>query len=160
MGDPTNPSASLAALEAVFGPASDAGFGSATFSVAGGADLAAIALATYRWFVGAKWAGFGEAAWMGAWRRVYARPAGGPRDVVAELSALPDREAKSSAGVMMDGLEEPARGKAALAAAFDAADVTRFEVYNLGDGAAMSGVLLVAARGASDPVTIVAFLLD
>jgi hypothetical protein len=94
----------------VFGPASDAGFGSATFAVAGGADLAAIALATYRRFVRREVGWLGEAAWMGT-RRVYARPSGGPRDVVAEFSALPDREAKSSAGVMMDGSRSPRAGR-------------------------------------------------
>ncbi|MBL9087415.1 MAG: hypothetical protein JNM10_09755 [Planctomycetia bacterium] len=160
MGTPSTPSTAVAALEAVFGPASDAGFGSATFTGPTGADLEPVARATYRRFVGAKWERFGEAAWMGPWRRVYARPAGAARDVVAELAALPDREARSSAGAMVDGLEDAARGKAALAAAFDATDVTRFEVYNAGDGEAMSGVVLVGARGPADPVTIVAFLLD
>ncbi len=160
MADPTTPSDATAALEAVFGPASETGFGSATFVVPGGGDLGAIALATYRRFVGAKWARFGEAAWMGPWRRVYARPAGAPRNVVAELAALPDADARRSAATMIEGLEDAAAARAALAAAFDGPDVTALEVFNAGDGAAMSGVVVAGSRGVAGAATVLAFLLD
>ncbi len=48
---------------------------------------------------------------------------------------------------------------AALAAAFDDPAVTELRVFNLGDGGAMSGIL-VAARRATGDATFLVFLLD
>ena len=52
-------------LEAIFGPHSDRGFGSAVFyeKLEDSEDLEHLALRVYRHFVGGLWARWGEAAW-------------------------------------------------------------------------------------------------
>ncbi|HRX05033.1 MAG TPA: hypothetical protein P5148_17925, partial [Anaerolineae bacterium] len=68
----------VADLETVFGPPSQAAFGSAVFNQAldAGAGLETAALGKYKYFVGDLWERYGEDAWMGPWKEVYARPAG------------------------------------------------------------------------------------
>jgi len=147
-------------LERSYGPPSRAGFGSAVFWVSGAdASLEDQARACYRRFVGELWERWGEAAWMGPWREVYARPADAPGDVVSELRAL-EQGAASSANLILDPAGGAEAARAALAAAFDDPAVQALKVFNLGDGEAVSG-LLVAAR--VDPPAgdlFLAFLMD
>jgi hypothetical protein len=149
------------ALEAAYGAPSQAGMGSAVFfeRLAPGADLEKAAVAKYRHFVGASWERFGEKAWMGPWKQVHARPSGARPDVVAELRALPDAQARSSAGMVLDVVEQAEKARAALADAFDDPTVSELRVFNLGDGGAKSG-LLVAGRRASGDATFLVFLMD
>lgn len=65
----------IAELEAVYDGPSRAGFGSAVFfaQLSATDDLERIALEKYRFFVGDLWERYGEDAWMGSWRKVYAR---------------------------------------------------------------------------------------
>ncbi|HMQ54974.1 MAG TPA: hypothetical protein PKE64_27525 [Anaerolineae bacterium] len=83
----------VAKLQAAYGPPSQAGFGSAVFyeQLPPAEHLAQAALAKYRYFVGELWERYGEAAWLGPWREVYARQAGVKPDIVAELKAIKDR---------------------------------------------------------------------
>jgi hypothetical protein len=151
----------VAALEDAYGEPSQAGMGSAVFHerLAAGADLEKAAVAKYRHFVGASWERFGEKAWMGPWKQVRAREAGARPDVVAEVGSIADPQAKGSAGVVLDDVERPDAARAALAGAFDDPAVADLRVFNLGDGGAMSG-LLVAGRRASGDATFLVFLMD
>lgn len=151
----------VAVLEAAFGPPSQAGFGSAVFfdPLAPDADLEQAALARYQFFVGDLWERYGADAWMGPWQRVYSRPAGAARDIVAELRALANRDAAMSASVLLDSVDAPEPAQAALAAAFDDPAVAELTVFTLGDGGAMAGLLVAGLRQERGAIFLV-FLLD
>lgn len=151
----------LADLATVYGGPSQAAFGSAVFgeTLADGADLTAAALAKYKYFVGDLWEQYGEAAWMGPWKEVYARPLDAAHDIVTELRAVDDADAALSVPMILDNIDDAEQARAALAAAFDAPDVTEVRVFNLGDGGAMSGIL-VAGRRTTDEAFFLVFLLD
>ena len=149
-------------LEAAYGGPSQSGFGSAVFhaTLKDGDDLSQAALARYRTFVGPLWERYGEAAWMGPWRVVYARAPGANPDIEAELRGIADREAHLSVPMILDDLEGAQAARAALSAAFDAPAVTELRVFNLGDGAAMTGLLVAGRRGADGATTCLVFLMD
>lgn len=149
-------------LEAAYGAPSQAGFGSAVFheQLKPAAKLAEAALAKYTYFVGDLWERYGEDAWMGPWKEVYARPAGAKPDIVAELRGIEDADAANSATMVLDVVEDAARARAALAAAYDDPAVIELRVFNLGDGEAMSGILVAGRRGDSGEATFLVFLLD
>jgi hypothetical protein len=123
-------------------------------------DLERAALAKYRFFVGDQWERFGEAVWMGSWKEVYSRQPGAKHDIVAELRGIADRGARLSASVVLDDVEDAETARAALSAAFDDSAVTELSVYNIGDGGAMSGLLVAGRRGETGEATFLAFLLD
>ncbi|MCB0042035.1 MAG: serine hydrolase [Caldilinea sp.] len=155
------PADPVAALQAAYGPPSQAAFGSAVFyePQAGGADLEALALEQYKYFVGELWERYGEAAWMGPWRQVYARPAGATPDIMAELSAIDDFDASLSVPMILEAVDEAEQARAALAAVYDDPAMAEVAVYTLGDGGAMSGLLVAGRRTTGDAVFLV-FLLD
>ena len=152
----------VAALEAAYGAPSQAAFGSAVFheQLKATDSLEQAALAKYKYFVGDQWGRFGEAAWMGPWKQVYARQPDAKHDIVAELRGLADRGARLSASVILDDVENAEAASAALSAAFDDSAVTELMVYNVGDGGAMSGLLLVGRRAETGESTFLVFLLD
>lgn len=156
MPDNTDNASALARLEAAYGPPSQAGFGSAVFHQAlePAADLVAAAQERYRDFVGELWERWGEAAWMSPWREVYSRPAGATHDIVAELRALDDPDATLSVPMILEN--DPA----ALAAVFDHPSMTELRVFTLGDGQAMSGLLLAGRQAEENQVTCLVFLMD
>jgi len=149
-------------LQAAYGGPSQEGFGSAVFSetLPGADDLRQAALAKYRYFVGKLWDRFGEATWMGPWKEVYAREPGATPDIVAELRAIADRDARLSVPMVLENIEGAEAARAALSAAFDDPAVTELRVFNLGDGEAMSGLLVAARRGADGESTFLVFLMD
>ncbi len=164
-----NPSNSVAArpayvtaLEAAYGAPSQAGFGSAVFYEPLGADdsLTDAALAKYKYFVGDLWERWGEDAWMGPWKEVYTRKPGAKPDIVAELRGIADPDAAISAPMILDVVQDAEGARAALAAAFDDPAVTELRVFNLGDGGAMSGILVAGRRGETSDATFLVFLLD
>ena len=148
-------------LQAVFGPPSQAGFGSAVFAekISQPQDLEAAAKRAYRHFLGTDWAGAGEAVWMAPWQRVYARPPGLRADIVAELRGIRNPEARSSISMLLDGHDKPGAARQALSAVYDDAGMATVEVYTLGDGAALSGIL-IAGRARSGAATLLVFLMD
>ncbi len=152
----------VTALEAAYGAPSQAGFGSAVFyeRLQATDALDQAALAKYRFFVGDLWDRYGEAAWMGPWKRVYTRQAGGTSGIVVELRGMDDREARLSASVILDEVDDAENARAALAAAFDDPAVTELAVYTVGDGAAMAGILIAGRRGDTGETTFLVFLLD
>lgn len=149
-------------LESIYGPPSQAGFGSAVFydQLKATDKLTDAALARYRFFVGDLWQRYGEDAWLGPWKQVYTRQAGAAHDIVAELHAIDDPDASISTPMILDNIDDPEQGKAALAAAYDDASITELAVFNIGDGGAMSGIVLAGRHKLSDTATILVFLMD
>jgi hypothetical protein len=79
----------LSTLEAAYGAPSQAAFGSAVFFEQGVDDLEMAAQAKYRYFVGSLWKQYGEAAWLGPWKKVYARQSEAKADIVWNCAASP-----------------------------------------------------------------------
>ena len=155
-------SAAVADLEAAYGQPSQAGFGSAVFTEALDASdsLEQAALKKYQYFVGDLWERYGEDAWMGPWKEVYARPAGAEADIAAELRGIDDQSTALSAEMILDNVDNADAARAALSAVYDDPAVTELRVFNLGDGEAMSGLLVVGRRVESADATFLVFLLD
>jgi len=149
-------------LEAAYGAPSQAGFGSAVFTeqLKASDELEKAALAKYKYFTGDLWERWGEDAWMGPWKEVYTRPTGAKADIVAELRGIADPDAANSVPMILDNIEGADKARAALAAAYDDPAVTELRVFNLGDGGAMSGILVAGRRGATGEATFLVFLLD
>ena len=147
-------------LEAAFGAPSQAGFGSAVFYEAtiAAADLEQVAQAKYRFFVGDLWDRFGSAAWLSTWRLIYAR-SDQRRDIASELLAITDRDARQLASLIIDNGSSATSSRQALAAAFDDETVTALQVYQIGDGAALSGLLIAGWRDSGAAIFLV-LLLD
>ena len=152
----------VASLEAAYGAPSQAGFGSAVFfeQLKAGDDLEKAALAKYKYFTGELWERYGEDAWMGPWKEVFTRPAGAKPDIVAELRGIEDPDAAISAPMILDVVQDAEAARSAPAAAFDDPAVTELRVFNLGDGGAMSGMLVAGRRGDTGEATFLVFLLD
>jgi hypothetical protein len=157
-----NKPAYITALEAAYGAPSQAGFGSAVFHepIAAGDDLTQAALAKYKYFTGELWERWGEAAWMGPWKEVYTRPTGAKADIVAELRGIADPDAQNSVPMILENIEGADKARAALAAAYDDPAVTELRVFNLGDGGAMSGLLVAGRRRTTGEATFLVFLMD
>ena len=96
---------------------------------------------------------------MGPWKEVYAREAGATRDIVEELQGITDRDARPSVPMVLDVVENADAAQQALSAAYDDAAVAELAVYTLGDGEAMSG-LLIAGRRDTGEATFLVFLMD
>ena len=150
----------ITTLEKAYGPPSQAAFGSAVFYADTGAeDLTKEALAKYQYFAGELWERWGEEAWMGPWKEVYARKPGAKADIVAELNGIKDIDARNSVPMIVEVVENAEAARKALAEAYDDPAVTELRVFSLGDGGAMSG-LLVAGKRKSGEATFLVFLLD
>lgn len=148
-------------LEVSYGPPNQKGFGSAVFfeRVESNAGMEQAARQKYQYFVGESWQRFGEEAWLSAWKQVYTRPAGIDHDIVTELRQIEDLDASQSTPMILDVIENAQAARQALSAAYDDLTVVDLVVYNLGDGAAMSG-LLIAGRRSNGETTFLLFLMD
>jgi len=148
-------------LEAAYGLPSQEAFGSAVFFELAGEDddLEDLAKVFYQTFVGEKWQEWGEEAWMSTWKEAYKRPDDKDHDVLAELRAIEDFQTQLQVEQILDNIEDPQKGQQALAAAYDPAEVNEMRAYNIGDGEAMSGLLLAGQR-TNGEVTFLVFLLD
>ena len=62
--------------------------------------------------------------------------------------------------MILDSIEGAETARAALSAAFDDPAVSELRAFNLGDGEAMSGLLVAGRRGASGEATFLVFLMD
>ncbi len=149
-------------LESAYGAPSQAAFGSAVFfeHLRADDDLAVAALAVYRHFTGDLWEWYGEQSWMGPWREVYARKVGAKPDIAAELSALADTDVRISVPMILEVVQSADQARASLAAAYDDPAVTDLRIFNLGDGEAMSGILVAGRRSATGGATFLVFLMD
>ena len=149
-------------LEAAYGAPSQAGFGSAVFfeQLQPTDDLEMAALAKYKYFVGELWERYGEDAWMGPWKEVYARQSGGQADIVAELRSIQDSEAAISVPMILDNIEGADKARIALSSAYDDPEITDLLVFSLGDGGAMSGLLIAGRDIETGEAIFLVFLLD
>ena len=153
-------------LEQVFGGPSQAAFGTAVFvellsEPMAGTDRGALeqlALAWYQFFCGEAWKKLGPKNWLETWRVVYTRTVDST-SITEELANLEDRSARSSGSMMLNGHEDPPKATLALKHAFDAPAMEELQIYGIGDGGAMSGIL-IAGRRAGGEAAFVTFLLD
>ncbi|MDX1931216.1 MAG: hypothetical protein SFU56_01285 [Capsulimonadales bacterium] len=159
---PSHPqSEAVTALQTVYGPPSQAGFGSAVFdeAVDPETDPESVALQVYKHFIGDLWEKYGETAWMGTWKQVYRRPPETKPDIVAELRAIADPAAVNHVPtLLLEETEDQTGAQQALAAVFNDSQVIDLRVYAIGDGAALSGLLVVGNR--SNAITILISLID
>ncbi len=149
-------------LFTLYGAPSQAGFGSAVFydQTEPGSALEPVALYYYQHFVGPLWEQFGADVWMSAWKQVYGRPTGMQPDIVAELKAIADQKAAQYVPILLlTETDEQARAQQALAKVFNHPQVNDLRVYAIGDGAALSGLLLAGCRIPGE-ITILISLLD
>lgn len=154
----------LTPLQAFYGRPSQAGFGSAVFFayLAADADLVEAALGKYRFFMGPLWDRFGEAAWLEPWQVIYRRPSENHPGIVSELETIPDPT--QSAAMLLETVSDVAAAQQALQNTFDDPAVTELIICQIGDGAAMSGLLLAGRRKRDatpdTEATFLVFLLD
>ena len=108
----TKPS-SVTDLEASYGAASQAGFGSAVFYEKQVApdDFEKMALEKYRYFVGDLWERYGEDAWMGTWKEVYTRKTGEKYDIVSELRSIQDPDAAISVPMILENISDAEKAR-------------------------------------------------
>jgi hypothetical protein len=159
--NPSPPPSDYTDLVTLYGAPSQAGFGSAVFYelIEPESDLESVALRYYQHFVGKLWEQFGADAWMSAWKQVYVRPNGIQPDVVAELKAIGDRDAAQFVPILLlSETDDEARAQQALANVFNDPQVTDLSVYAIGDGAALSGLLVAGYR--PNEMTILISLID
>jgi len=150
----------VAELEASFGSPSQNGFGSAVFfERVTEADLEMAAREKYRYFVGKNWERFGENAWLKVWKEVYCRKSETRHDIIAELRGIQDQAAELSVPMILEGIEAPEKAREALSRTYDSPDTLQLSVFVIGDGEAMSG-LLIAGRRIGGDTTILVFLYD
>lgn len=151
----------IEALQKVYGKASNTGFGSAVFYALPKQEkkLALIALENYKYFLGEKWNKESEPAWMSGWKLVYERNPGTKADILTELGNIKDADAKRSVPLLTELIENATEGKAALEAAFNHPNVSMLEVFSVGDGEAMSG-LMISGLYADGSVCSVICLMD
>ncbi len=143
-------------LEQAYGVPSQAAFGSAVFYEPdiGESHLDEFALSRHKYFCGETWTRFGEENWLENWKQVFGRKSGSKGDIVAELGSLEDRDARSSASMLLDNAES----HDALIAAFDDPGVSSLRIFRIGDGNAMSGLLIASLR--RDGAVALVFLMD
>jgi hypothetical protein len=153
---------SVTELEAIYGAPSQAAFGSAVFyeKLKNTDDLEQVALEKYRYFTGDLWERYGEEAWIGPWKAVYARVGDARHDIVAELRSIKDPDAALSVPMILENIEGAEKARLALSAVYDDPSLTELQVYNLGDGEAMSGLLIAGRNMESGEMVFLVFLLD
>ena len=136
-------------LERCYGMPSQEAFGSSVFydamDVPEG-SLEQAALAKYKHFAGELWERYGEDNWMAEWETVYVRDPNTTRDIVAELRSISDRGARCSVSLLIENNDHTTEAHAALSKAFDDDTVLELQVYKIGDGDAMSGILITSRR--------------
>jgi hypothetical protein len=160
--NPSPPPPDSTDLVNLYGAPCQAGFGSAVFDelIQPGTGLEAIALRYYQHFVGPLWEQYGESAWMSTWKQVYVRPTGMQPDIVAELRAIADQGTAQFVPILLlSETDDESCAQQALASVFNDPQVTDLTVYAIGDGAAMSGLLLISYCITGE-TTILISLLD
>jgi hypothetical protein len=104
------------------------------------------------------WQQSGPDNWLREWQMVYRR-ANNSQSIINELEAIGDPLVRMNAATMLEGAADPSTARSALQRAFDYPTLEDLQIFKLGDGGAMSGIL-IAGRRASNEMAFVAFLLD
>lgn len=143
-------------MEQVFGVPSQAAFGSAVFFDPDikTTNLEEFALSKYKHFCGDTWTRFGEENWLANWTLVQSYDSQSKAQIVDTLRSLEDRDAKQLASMLLDN----ANSVITLSTAFDAPSVSVLHIYRIGDGNAMSGLLIAGSR--PEGAVLLVFLMD
>ncbi len=148
-------------LEKSFGGANQTAFGTAVFyqlTIAETVDVEQLARKWYQFFCGPSWEKLGADSWLGTWKRVDLA-SNKSRTLLDELANLEDHEARRSAATMLEGHEDPSTAKKVLSQVMDDPAVEERRIYKIGDGGAMSGILIVCQRNKNE-FAFLTFLLD
>ena len=149
-------------LERVYGMPSENAFGSSVFYDAvemSEGSLEQAAIAKYKHFAGETWERYGEENWMAEWRAIYTRDSNTTQDFVVELRSISDPGARLSVSLLIEKGDHTTEAHAALSKAFDDNSVSELQVYKIGDGDAMSGILIASRRPKAGSVFLV-LLMD
>ena len=160
--EPDNKPYYVVALERAFGEPSQSAFGSATFFVPAAKQSQSLevdAAAIYRHFIGEAWERLGETNWLNEWSCVYVRQQNSSLGIVVEMKSINDREARQSIGLLLENTEDSIASSDAIQTAFDHALVSELRIYKIGDGSALSGIL-IAARLLDTGSLFLALLMD
>ena len=76
------------------------------------------------------------------------------------LQTISDEPTRSAADLFVNGAPDPAAARAALSGAFDRPVITDLQIYSIGDGEAMSGLLVAARDTEIGKAILVSFLVD
>ncbi|RFP61333.1 MAG: hypothetical protein BJG00_005495 [Limnothrix sp. CACIAM 69d] len=144
-------------LEAVYGGPTQSLLGSAVFYevLKPEDDLSHVALKKYKYVVGKHW----SKAYRDAWKMVYGRSMDASRAIISELRSLNDFQAELSASLILDNIDEAEAGQRALVAAFDDPKIIELTIHKMGDGEAISG-LVIAGRRANGEATFLVSISD
>jgi hypothetical protein len=145
----------------IYGSPSQAGFGSAVFyeKIEKNADLESIALQYYQYFLGDLWTRLGETAWLSTWKQVYARQTGKTSQIVSELKAIATTEVASFVPLLLlTHTEQGEKAQKTLSAVYDDPGVAELRVYTIGDGGAMSGLLIIGHRTTGEAIILISLL--
>ena len=82
-----------------------------------------------------------------------------PRAIISELRSLNDSEARLSASLILDNIDEAEAGQRVLVAAFDDPKIIELTIHKMGDGEAISG-LVIAGRRANGEATFLVSISD
>lgn len=152
----------IANLVAAIGGPSQCGFGSAVFikKVNSNENLETRSIETYKYFVGPLWQRFGEDAWMTPWREIFSRKGGAHRDILAELLGIQDRQSAAAVSMILNSIDGAGVVQIALSAVFDNALIDELHVYKVGDGQAISGILVCGYSRLVGEAVFLIFLMD
>lgn len=155
--------ACVTALEAAYGAPREGGLGSSVFFVAGPGtmELEELGKAYYQRLVGKEmWDRIGGEQWLRQWGEVYRRGAElAGAGIRAELRGIGDHEARMLADLLLEVAETNEGAREALAQCFEAAAVEDLRIYKMGDGEAISGLLMVGRWENGDTV-LLGMLMD
>lgn len=146
------------ALEKIYGPSSAEGWGSAVFAgmAKEGEALAATAQKLYQQFLGEKAKSNFDSVWMPAFKQVLVRNGAGK--VLEDLTKIEDPDAKNSVGLLTDAVEDSAGAQQALSSAYDNADLLEVGAFTIGDGEAMSGIILLGSFVDNQYMAVIALM--
>lgn len=126
-------------------------------------SLETTALMIYQKFCGELWNRFGEAAWMSSWEKVYQRDntsrTDSSGDFLSEIRSIRNPAIHGLLPMLIDEIEDSELAKKHLAEAFDSPEVREVAVYSIGDGAAMSGLIVASDRINGERICLI-LLLD
>lgn len=148
-------------LEKIYGTANSNAFGSAVFyeAIPESKTLEDMALKHYRNFIGAKWTEETEPVWLSGWKNVYVRNPGKEPDILTELDEIDDPAAKIPVPLLTEIITDVEQGRKILAVVFDHPLVKNLMVNLIGDGEALSGIIITGAF-TDDKVCSVVCLMD
>jgi hypothetical protein len=75
------------------------------------------------------------------------------------MRGIKDGKANLCASQLLDNVDDPTNARAALSLAFDSPQVQDLRVYSIGDGEALSGILVAGLHRKTDCIFLV-YLMD